>query len=89
MLMSIYEAVNVMRRALNDSAYEFGSTSYQDRCEGISVSSRRDTLVVVIKMYVADNYYRKEVQDNIEGILNSIRYQYDIPYGIDYEIRFC
>ena len=87
--MNIYDAVSIMRRALNDSAYELGSSSYQDRCEGISVTNNGETLVIVIKMHVIDPYYQQEVKDNVKNTLNSIRYQYDIPYAIRYEIRWC
>ncbi len=87
--MSIYEAVELMRRGLNNCAYVLGSTSYQDRCEGISVSNRGDTLIVVIRMHVADPSYKQEVMDNVRNTINSIRYQYDIPFGIRYEVRWC
>lgn len=87
--MSIYEAVELMRRGMNNCAYELGSTSYQDRCEGISVSSRGDTLIVVVRMHVADPYYKQEVINNVDSTIDSIRYQYHIPYGVEYEIRWC
>lgn len=87
--MSIYEAVDLMRRGMNNCAYELGSSSYQDRCEGISVSSSGNTLVVVIKMHVADPCYKQEVMDNVKNTINSIRYQYDIPYGVRYEVHWC
>ena len=87
--MSIYEAVELMRRGLNNCAYELGSSSYRDRCEGISVSSSDNKLNVVVRMHVADPSYKQEVMDNVRNTINSIRYQYDIPYGIRYEVRWC
>lgn len=86
--MSIYDAVSILRTGLNNCSYEFGSSSYQDRCEGISVSGSGSTIYVVIKMRVADPYYEDEVQNNIAGIINSLRYQYEIPYQIEYEIQW-
>ena len=86
--MSIYEAADILRRDLNNCSYEFGSTSYQDRCEGISVSCSGNTIYVVIRMRVADPSYKREVKNNIDNIIRSISYQYELPYGIDYEIRF-
>ena len=35
--MTINEAVSIIRQEMNDCAYDFGSTSYQDRCLGIEV----------------------------------------------------
>lgn len=86
--MSINEAVNILRRGLNECSYEFGSSSYQDRCEGISVTSSGNTIYVVIKMYVTSSSYKSEVQDNIRSIINSLRYQYEITYVIDCEIYY-
>ncbi len=86
--MNIYDAVNILRRGLNDCSYEFTSTSYQDRCEGISVSSSGNTIYVSIKMRLADPYYKEEVESNIVSTLNSLRYQYEIPYQISYEIHY-
>ena len=86
--MSINEAVNILRRGLNECSYEFGSSSYQDRCEGISVTSSGNTIYVVIKMHVTSSSYKSEVQDNIRSIINSLRYQYEITYVVDCEIHY-
>lgn len=77
-----------MEEALKDSAYEFGSTSYQDRCKSIKVSYSGSTIYVRIAMYVLDRSYCNEVKDNIDSIIDSIRYQYGIGYAVDYSIDF-
>ena len=85
--MSISEGASILRRGLNDCAYEFGSSSYQDRCEGISVDYSGSTIYVVIVMHVPDPSNEDEVYDNITSIIDSLRHQYDIPYRIEYEVR--
>ena len=86
--MTMSEAISTLRQALNDCAYEFGSTSYQDRCTGISVGSSGDKITVSISMYVVDRCYQEEVKNNIASTIRSIMQQYQIPYRVSYEINF-
>ena len=86
--MSISEASSTLRRVMNDCAYDFGSTSYQDRCEGISVDYSGSTIYVTVSMYVVDRCYKEEVYDNISSTVRSICSQYGIPYGINLKVNY-
>lgn len=73
---------------MENCAYEFGSSSMQDRCESIRVDViSSNTIKVTVEMYVLDSSYKNEVDDNIESIVRSLVYQYDIDYEISIEIN--
>lgn len=86
--MDIYEATSLLRRGMKDCAYEFGSSTYQDRCDSIDVRASGNTINVYVEMTMADMSYRDEVKENVESTLRSLMSQYDIPFGVDYEINF-
>ena len=86
--MDIYTAVAKLKRGLEDCAYEFGSTSYQDRCESIDVRASGGEIYVYINMYVVEQYYKSEVDDNISSTIESLQSQYEIPYAINLNVRY-
>ena len=86
--MDIASAASTMKRVLNDCAYDFGSTSYQDRCDGIRVTYTSSEINVYVTMTVRDSYYDSEVKENIMSTVRSIRTQYGIPYGINVSVTY-
>ncbi len=86
--MTINEAVSIIRQEMNDCAYDFGSTSYQDRCLGIEVYASGGEIDVIVRMHVSDPSNAGEVNENVNSTLKSIHNANEIPYGVNLRVKY-
>lgn len=86
--MTMNEAVSIIRKEMNDCAYDFGSISYQDRCLGIEVYPSGGDIYVIVRMHVSDPSNAEEVNENVNSTAKSILSAHDIPYGVHLQIKY-